>query len=68
MNVLRKLLFPFSLLYGGITALRNFLYNIGWLKSKSYNLPIICWGSLSTGGTGKWPMIEFFVSFLKKYQ
>lgn len=66
MNLLRKLLFPFSLLYGGITALRNFLYNKGWLKSKSYNLPIICVGNLSTGGTGKSPMIEFLVSFLKK--
>lgn len=65
MNLLRKLLFPFSLLYGGITALRNFLYNKGWFKSKSYKLPIICVGNLSTGGTGKSPMIEFLVSFLK---
>ncbi len=65
MNFLRKLLFPFSLLYGGITALRNFLYNKGLLKSKSYNLPLICVGNLSTGGTGKSPMIEFLVSFLK---
>ncbi len=64
MKLLRKLLFPFSLLYGGITAIRNFLYNKGWLKSKSYNLPIICVGNLSTGGTGKSPMIEFLVSFL----
>lgn len=66
MNLLRKLLFPFSLLYGGITALRNFLYNKGWLKSKSYNLPIICVGNLSTGGTGKSPMIEYLISFFKK--
>ncbi|PHR14865.1 MAG: tetraacyldisaccharide 4'-kinase [Aequorivita sp.] len=68
MNFLRKLLFPFSLLYGGITALRNFLYNKGLLKSKSYNLPIICVGNLSTGGTGKSPMIELLVSFLKDNQ
>ncbi len=65
MNLLRKLLFPFSLLYGGITALRNFLYNKGFLKSKLYNFPVICVGNLSTGGTGKSPMIEFLVSFLK---
>lgn len=66
MNLLRKLLFPFSLLYGGITAFRNFLYNNGYLKSKSYNLPIICVGNLSTGGTGKSPMVELLVSFLKE--
>ncbi|SRX54085.1 tetraacyldisaccharide 4'-kinase [Aequorivita sp. CIP111184] len=65
MNLLRKLLFPFSLLYGGITALRNFFYNTGILKSRSYNFPVICVGNLSTGGTGKSPMIEFLVSFLK---
>lgn len=65
MNFLRKLLFPFSLLYGGITALRNFLYNKGFLKSKSYDFPVICVGNLSTGGTGKSPMIELLVSFLK---
>lgn len=58
-------MFPFSLLYGGITALRNLLYNKGWLKSKEYDFPVICVGNLSTGGTGKSPMIEFLVSFLK---
>lgn len=65
MKLLRKLLFPFSLIYGGVTALRNLLYNKGWLKSKAYNFPVICVGNLSTGGTGKSPMIEFLVSFLK---
>jgi tetraacyldisaccharide 4'-kinase len=66
MKLLRKLLFPFSIIYGGITALRNLLYNKGWLKSKAYNFPVICVGNLSTGGTGKTPMIEFLVSFLKE--
>ncbi len=65
MNILRKLLFPFSLLYCGISSLRNLLYDKGWLKSKKYDLPVICVGNLSTGGTGKSPMIEFLVSFLK---
>jgi len=65
MNVFRKLLFPFSLLYGGITALRNYFYDRGWLESRSYTIPIICVGNLSTGGTGKSPMIEFLIDFLK---
>ncbi len=65
MKILRKLLFPFALLYGGITALRNLLYNNGLLKSKEYDIPIICVGNLSTGGTGKSPMIEYLISFLK---
>ncbi|QQX76936.1 MULTISPECIES: tetraacyldisaccharide 4'-kinase [Aequorivita] len=68
MNFLRKLLFPFSLLYGGITTLRNFFYNKNLLKSKAYNFPVICVGNLSTGGTGKSPMIELLVSFLRDNQ
>lgn len=66
MKLLRKILFPFSILYGGITALRNWLYDSGWLKSKSYGFPVICVGNLSTGGTGKSPMVEFLISFLKE--
>lgn len=65
MNFLRKLLFPFSLVYGGITTLRNFLYDTQILESKSYDFPVICVGNLSTGGTGKSPMIELLVSYLK---
>ncbi len=65
MKLLRKLLFPFSLLYGGITALRNYFYNKGWFESKRYDLPVVCVGNLSTGGTGKSPMIEFLIDFLK---
>ena len=66
MNILRKLLLPFSLLYGSILALRNLCYDKGWFKSKSYAIPIICVGNLSTGGTGKSPMIEYLISFLKE--
>ena len=66
MNILQKILIPFSGLYGAITASRNLFYDIGWFKSKSYTTPIICVGNLSTGGTGKSPMIEYLISFLKK--
>lgn len=65
MKLLRKLLFPFSLLYGGITALRNYFYDRGWFDSERYDLPVVCVGNLSTGGTGKSPMIEFLIDFLK---
>lgn len=66
MNKLRKLLFPFSVLYDGITSLRNFLYENEYLKSTSYDIPVICVGNLNVGGTGKSPMIEYLISILKK--
>ncbi len=66
MKWLRKLLFPFSILYWGITAVRNKLYDVGWIKSRSYDFPVICVGNLSTGGTGKSPMVEFLIASLKE--
>ncbi|MFT4851027.1 MAG: tetraacyldisaccharide 4'-kinase, partial [Sediminicola sp.] len=66
MNLLRKILIPFSLLYGTVTALRNNFYDSGWFESKSFDIPVICVGNLSVGGTGKSPMIEYLLEFLVK--
>lgn len=66
MNKLRKIAYPFSILYHGITAFRNWLYDVGFFESTSYEVPIISVGNLNVGGTGKSPMIEFLISTLKK--
>ena len=69
MKFLRKILYPFSLLYGAITSLRNTLYNKAILKSTSFDIPTIVVGNLSVGGTGKTPQIEYLVTLLKnKYK
>lgn len=65
MKLLRKILFPFALLYDGITRLRNFLYDKQLLKSTSFPIPVICVGNLNVGGTGKTPMIEYLIRLLK---
>lgn len=65
MQYLRKLLFPFSLLYGAIVSFRNKLYDWNIKKSKAYDFPVICVGNLSVGGTGKSPMIEYLIRLLK---
>jgi tetraacyldisaccharide 4'-kinase len=64
MNILRKILFPFAILYGLITSIRNFLYDQGILKSYSFDIPIIAVGNLSVGGTGKTPQIEYLIRLL----
>lgn len=65
-KMLRKLLFPFSIVYDGVTRVRNYLYDIGIWESRMYNIPIICVGNLSVGGTGKSPMIELLVAVLQE--
>lgn len=68
MKFLRFLLFPLAFLYGILIRIRHFLYDNGWKKSTRYSLPIICIGNLSIGGTGKTPMTEFLIQFLKKHR
>ncbi len=64
MILFRKLLFPFAILYGSITYLRNYLYDKGILKSYSFDIPVIVVGNLSVGGTGKTPQIEYLIRLL----
>ena len=66
---MKKLLLPFSWLYGLITDIRNYLYDTGFWKSKFFKIPIINVGNITVGGTGKTPMVEYLIRLLKdKYQ
>lgn len=54
---LRHLLWPFALVYGAVVALRNLLFDLGVLPSRSFDVPLISVGNLETGGTGKSPLV-----------
>ncbi|MEL4307876.1 tetraacyldisaccharide 4'-kinase [Joostella sp. CR20] len=60
----RKLLLPFSWVYGVVIIIRNYLFDIQVLKSVQYDFPVICIGNLSVGGTGKTPMTEYVAKTL----
>lgn len=64
MKLLRVLLFPFTLFYGLLVKIRNYLYNKNIIKSSSFNFPVIAVGNLSVGGTGKSPMVEYLIRLL----
>lgn len=65
MKIIRVLLFPIVPIYFLVTWFRNLFYDLGYYKSKSYEFPVIAVGNLSTGGTGKTPMVEYLITLLK---
>ena len=63
--MIKKILFwIFSIPFLLVTSIRNFLYNIGVIKSHQFNIPIISIGNLDLGGSGKTPSIEYLVRLL----
>jgi tetraacyldisaccharide 4'-kinase len=66
MKRLRFLLFPIGWCYGTITAVRNWLYELGVLSSYNIELKSIVIGNLSTGGTGKTPLVDYILNLLSK--
>ncbi len=61
----RPFLQPLSWPYAAITAVRNWAFDRGILKSTSFDIPIITVGNLSTGGTGKTPMVSLLLKHSK---
>ncbi len=50
-------LWPLSLVYGWVVRAKNWMYDAGWLKAKRLKGTVISVGNLTTGGTGKTPMV-----------
>ena len=57
-------LMPISFLYGIVIWVRNHLFDLGILKSRSYDIPVISVGNITVGGTGKTPHVEYLVNLL----
>ena len=66
---INKWLLPFSWLYGAVSKLRNALFEMGVLKMRSFQIPIIGVGNITVGGTGKTPHVEYLAKLLnEKFQ
>ena len=62
---IHKWLYPVSWIYGAVVTVRNKLFDWGFLRSKSFGVPVICIGNLSVGGTGKTPHTEYLIKLLR---
>ena len=58
-------LLPLSWLYGLGVKFRNMLFEIGILRSESFDVPVISVGNITVGGTGKTPHVECLIELLK---
>jgi tetraacyldisaccharide 4'-kinase len=52
-------LIPLNAIYGAITRVRLAAYRRGWFSVSKLNAPVISVGNLTTGGTGKTPLVEW---------
>ncbi len=57
---------PLSWLYGLGVALRNAMFDMGILKQKRFDIPVISVGNLTVGGTGKTPHVEYLIRLLSQ--
>ena len=60
-DLLRKGLWPLSMVYGLCVVVRNYLFDIGARKIHKVSVPVVSVGNLAAGGTGKTPLVVWLV-------
>jgi len=65
LRVMRNILFaPLAVLYGLAVRVRHMLYDVRLIRPQEYDIPVVCVGNITVGGTGKTPVCEFLVEHL----
>lgn len=55
-KILPYVLRPLSWIYGGITDVRNWLFDHKVFPTEEFDAPVVSIGNITVGGTGKTPM------------
>ena len=66
MKKLSFILAPFAIIYGGIIALRNLLFDLKILPNIMPQIPSIGIGNLNVGGTGKSVLVDYLITYFKQ--
>src|SRR5450830_283659 len=61
------LLWPLSLLFGALAALRRSLYRVGIFQAERVPVPVIVVGNVVAGGAGKTPVVMMLVRHLQAH-
>ncbi|NDV78460.1 tetraacyldisaccharide 4'-kinase [Dysgonomonas sp. 511] len=62
-------LLPLSWIYSTIVFFRNKFFDWGIFKQEEFDIPVVCIGNITVGGTGKTPHTEYIINALKdKYR
>ncbi len=64
--MLNVLLAPAAALYKAAVTFRHRLFDWGVLRSERFDIPIICIGNITVGGTGKTPMAEMIIGYMSQ--
>lgn len=64
--MLNPFLAPAAWLYKWGVAFRHRLFDWGVLKSEKFDIPVICIGNITVGGTGKTPMAEMVIAYMSQ--
>lgn len=65
-HFLHKILYILSSCFKCIVLIRAYLYDKGWKKTRKGELPIVCIGNITAGGTGKTPLVERLAQDLRQ--
>ena len=66
-GMLARLLWPLSLLYGALAAIRRTIYRLGVLQTERVGVPVIVVGNVIAGGSGKTPVVMAIVRHLQAH-
>ncbi|MEJ8856376.1 tetraacyldisaccharide 4'-kinase [Variovorax robiniae] len=62
---LASLLWPVSLIFGALAAVRRWLFRIGALRTERVGVPVLVVGNVIAGGAGKTPVVIALVRHLR---